>query len=62
MNNNETVTIKLNRMRFVLSVENNIESDNYKKANVSVGDLLDKGSIALMLMNPHRFNVIWEKD
>ena len=59
MKNNETVTIELNRMRYVLSVENNNETDNYKKAAVTVGDKLDKELVALFLMNPHRFNVVW---
>ena len=60
MNNNETVTIELNRMRYVLSVENNNETDNYKKAAVAVGDQLAKELVALFLMNPHRFNIVWK--
>lgn len=53
-----TVKIMISKKtRRVVSVENNFETEGYRKAKVFVGDRLPKSLRALMLMNPHRFSL-----
>jgi hypothetical protein len=57
---NNTVTITINRSRFILAIENNNETEGYRKADIEVGQQIPKQLLAMFLMNPHRFNIIWE--
>jgi hypothetical protein len=52
------VLIELNRNNIVQRIENNTENEQYRKLKAEVGDKLDEQLIALLLMNPHRFQVI----
>ena len=48
------ITVKKNK---VLAIENNNETENYRKVGLSVGDVIPTQLKALMLMNPHRFEI-----
>jgi len=55
------VLIELNRNNIVQRIENNTEAEQYRKIKVQVGDKLDEQFIALLLMNPHRVQIIRSK-
>ncbi len=48
------ITVKKNK---VLAIENNNETSQYRKCGLSVGDVIPTQLKALMLMNPHRFEI-----
>lgn len=49
-----SITVKKNK---VLKIENNNETEDYRKVGLSVGDIIPTKFKALMLMNPHRFEI-----
>ncbi len=54
----ETVTIKLNYLNEVVSIENNNETPNWRKASIVIGERLPMGLVSLMSQNPSRFNIV----
>ena len=48
------ITVKKNK---VLKIENNNETENFRKVGLSVGDIIPIQLKALMLMNPNRFEI-----
>ena len=52
------VLIELNRSNIVQRIENNTENGQYKKMKVEVGEKLNEEFIALLMMNPHRVQII----
>lgn len=48
------ITVKKNR---VLEIENNNETQYYRKCGLSVGDVIPAKLKALMLMDTHRFEI-----
>ena len=52
------VIVELNKRNIVTSITNNIETDNYRKLKVEVGQRLEDEFLVLLMMNPHRFQII----
>ena len=52
------VLIELDRRNIVQSIENNTEAEQYRKRKSEVGQRLDEEFIALLMMNPHRCEII----
>ena len=54
----ERVTIKLDFLNEVISIENNNETENWGKAKISVGQRLPMQMVMLLCQNPSRFNIV----
>ena len=54
----EKVTIKLNFLNEVISIENNNETENWHKLKISVGQRLPMKMVMLLCQNPNRFNIV----
>jgi hypothetical protein len=54
----EKVTIKLNFLNEVLSIENNNETENWHRVKISVGQRLPMQMVMLLCQNPSRFNIV----
>ena len=54
----EKVTIKLNFLNEVISIENNNETENWGKAKISVGQRLPMQVVMLLCQNTSRFNIV----
>ena len=52
------VLIELDRRNIVQSIENNTEAEQYRKMKIEVGQRLEEEFIALLMMNPHRWEII----
>ena len=55
---NEVVTIKLNFLNEVVSIDNNSDTPSWRKVAITVGERLPMGLVALMSQNPKRFNIV----
>jgi len=52
------VKVEINRRNVVTNIENNEECDGFGKAKIEVGDKLKNEFLALLMMNPHRFEIV----
>lgn len=52
------VKVEINRRNVVTNIENNEECDGFRKAKIEVGDKLKNEFLALLMMNPHRFEIV----
>lgn len=51
------VLIEIDRRNVVTSIDNNIPTEQYRTMDVKIGDKLSDEFIALIIMNPHRFQL-----
>ena len=51
------VLIEINRSNVVTSIKHNTETEQYRKVEIKPGDKLAEEFIALLMMNPHRFEL-----
>ena len=58
----QPVKITITRRNVVLAIENNVAyGDQYAPVKVKVGDKLENDFLGILMMNPHRFEIIREK-
>lgn len=57
------VQITINRHNVVLAIENNVAyGDQYQPAKIKVGDKLKNDLLGILMMNPHRFEIIRDEN
>lgn len=52
------VRIEVNSRNVVTNIDNNEKREGYLKAKIEVGEKLENEFIALLMMNPHRFEIV----
>jgi len=52
------VIVEVNRRNVVTGIENNVETDQFRKLQVEVGQKLENEFLILLMMNPNRFQII----